>query len=379
MNTATDTNPTPSKSPARRDLLGSIPKAHDMRSITADQVAILGLDIEQDVGLPEGAWLLCDLESNESEPSKELRASIYSSQKVNQPIKVVPVPVTPAIAQFEARGKKGEKLGIVLLAVWGRHRVRAVRAEQREGKPIQFRAIVAGADETFQELALQAVIENATELRRRLLPIREARELGKLRDSGMTAADIARRVGLSEDSEDGEVTSATIRNKLALLNLGQSIADLVDSGKIGVTHAYVIGKAPHAHHARLADDAMQGHTVAQLQKTVRELVARDESPEPAKTPASKPEASSDEPGSKDAGDSNDSNEGEPATGTAPTRTKRPKLADVAEMAERLAGLDNDIARAALAALRFVQGEQTEEQMIMEISKLMGHPFPAKPE
>lgn len=385
MNTATDTKPSVSKPVSKvarggDKWMGKVKKAHNVITIDADRCAILGVDILSPIGLPEDCWLLCDVESNSTEPSAELVKSIEATREIDQMIKVVPIPVTPEIAHLEFKDDAGVPQGFVFVIVWGRHRVRAIRKVEGD-TPIMFQVKIAGPRETFQELATQALVENA--VRRTLSPIREAMQLGKLRDGGLNAAEIARRIGLELDDSE-QVTGATIRNKLALLNLGQSIMDMVDSGEIGVTQAYVIGKAPAAHHARLAADALAGHTVAQLQRTARELIERDERV-PESTPAANaaPETSSDDQGEDSNGDdsSDESDAGTPpaATGTAPTRTKRPKLADVAEMADRLAGLDNDVARAALAALRFVQGEQTDEQLIMEISKLMGHPFPPKPE
>lgn len=363
------------KRPAR-DKFGKTHQPRGIRTLDSRRVAILGVDILSREGLPADAWLLCDCESNITAPSAELLGSIAASRQVNLPIKVVAVPVTEAIADFEFVDDNNVAQGFVLLVVWGRHRVRASRAVEGDGAGlIPLQAIIAHEKETFAELATQALIENV--VRRKLAPTREALQFQSLHENGLNIAEIARRIGI----ETGvNVTSVTIHNKLSLLKLGQSIMDLVDAGEIGVTHAYVIAKTPPEHHARLAGDAMAGCTVAQLQKTARELVALDKPAAQAEISvptAIAPDDDSDQ--SEQSGDESQESDytPPPAQGTAPTatRTKRPKAADIAEMIERLAGSEPHMV-AAREALRFVQGEQSDEQLIAALSALMGCPFPA---
>lgn len=378
-----NTNTVPADSEPTRtrsgDALGKTPKSHKFYTVTSNQVVIIGKDTTaSDHTDNPDVWMLCDVESNATAPAANLVASIAATRKVNLPGKVVRVPITPATERFEYRDGNGKGLGFYLAVVYMRHRVRAVRMVEAEGgAPIKFVVQVADKDQSMQDLALEAMIENL--VRRALTPMGEAAQLGNLRDQGLAVTEIARRIG----AESGEsVTNVTIHNKLSLLSLAASIATMVESGEIKVTAAYVIARAPLEHQTRLAADALAGQTVEQLKRTLRELSeAPAPAPKPATTPApdSQPEAQSEEQDAQSESSGEEQGSEPPANTPAPTptRTKRPKAADIAEMIERLAG-DEPHMVAAREALRFVQGEQTDEQFISAIAALMGQPFPAKP-
>lgn len=177
---------------------------------------------------------------------EELAASIRSVGVI-QPIIVAPV---------------GERYRIIA----GERRYRASRMAELDEIP----AIVRDWDAQKQMEA--ALIENLQ--RDDLNPIEEARGVRRLMDeSGLTQEKIAERIGKSRPA---------VANLLRLLNLEESVQQLVIEGKLSAGHARALVTVDKKRQVQLANlTVQQGWSVRQLERICAQPVKEEEA-KPAK-------------------------------------------------------------------------------------------------
>ena len=180
------------------------------------------------------------------EALEELAASIRAVGVI-QPIIVAPT---------------GERFRIIA----GERRYRASRMAEQEEIP----AIVRDWDEQRQMEA--ALIENLQ--RDDLNPIEEARGVRRLMDeSGLTQEKIAERLGKSRPA---------VANLLRLLNLVDSVQQLVIDGKLSAGHARALVTVDAKRQVQLANlTVQQGWSVRQLERICAQPV-KEEEEKPAK-------------------------------------------------------------------------------------------------
>lgn len=184
--------------------------------------------------------------SFDEEALEELAASIRSVGVI-QPIIVAPV---------------GERYRIIA----GERRYRASRMADLTEIP----AIVRDWDQQRQMEA--ALIENLQ--RDDLNPIEEARGVRHLMDeSGLTQEKIAERIGKSRPA---------VANLLRLLNLEESVQQLVIEGKLSAGHARALVTVDRKRQVQLANlTVQQGWSVRQLERICAQPV-KEEEPKPVK-------------------------------------------------------------------------------------------------
>lgn len=180
------------------------------------------------------------------EALEELAASIRAVGVI-QPIIVAPI---------------GERYRIIA----GERRYRASRMAEQEEIP----AIVRDWDQQRQMEA--ALIENLQ--RDDLNPIEEARGVRHLMDeSGLTQEKIAERLGKSRPA---------VANLLRLLNLADSVQQLVIEGKLSAGHARALVTVEPKRQVQLANlTVQQGWSVRQLERICAQPV-KEEQEKPAK-------------------------------------------------------------------------------------------------
>jgi ParB family chromosome partitioning protein len=99
------------------------------------------------------------------------------------------------------------------------------------------------------EMRLRAIVENLQ--RRDMNPMEEARAFQSLIDSGYDAQRIVEELGLR--------STATVRNRLVLLELTPEIQHLVASGQLSNVMAWGVAQVPRSHQVRILREIKQGH------------------------------------------------------------------------------------------------------------------------
>lgn len=158
------------------------------------------------------------------------------------------------------------KMGEHYRIIAGERRYRASRMAEQEEIP----AIVRDWDEQRQMEA--ALIENLQ--RDDLNPIEEARGVRRLMDeSGMTQEKISERLGKSRSA---------VANLLRLLNLADSVQQLVIDGKLSAGHARALVTVEPKRQVQLANlTVQQGWSVRQLERICAQPV-KEEAEKPVK-------------------------------------------------------------------------------------------------
>ena len=384
-------NPTAPDKPKARirkgDSLGKTPKVHNVMTLTGERVVIIGRDTTEDMHAEDGAWVLASPESNNLPTDTETLASIEAMGKVAVIGKVARITVTDATRHLAYVDDAGQIMDFYLAVVFGRHRVRSIRELAERGIKITMRFEVAGKREALSDLAAEIVIEN---IRRRVMsPIAMADEIAKLKADGLTIAELASKLGHKND--------ATVRNWLKLTKLSEPVRALVDSGKLGVTQAYRIGRLPAEQQEATAIAAIENKMSAkQVERTVSEILAAPEppaNPDPAQLPSAdadtldapsdetlnpEPSDASETPASNDPDPEPPANDPDPEppadpAGSAETKRKKPRKDEVEHMIGQLgatAGSTHPALQAAVQALRWAQGEMSDDQLIAKIAEMM---------
>jgi ParB-like chromosome segregation protein Spo0J len=382
------------------------PKSHKYRGVDVHKVVIVGFDTDKDLhdaelvelgetnpkflaGMTEGVWCLCDDESNATEPSDNLVASIRSKNEVEVAGKLLPVPLTKATEHLAYVDEAGKVWPFYFAVVYGRKRT---RADRELGTGMTFKVETGN----LKSAASDMLIENL--VRRSFTPTVEAEKLAKLAEGGMSLQEIAGKLG--EHGKHGKTpTDRTVANKLKLVKLTAAVAKMVDSGELKVTNAYSVAELPKGKQADAARQVIENKlTTAQTKALVKEITG--EKPSGGK-PVETDNLSSDDSTTPDAGEQpsgeSTASKSKPEEPKAPTfdsiemtKTQRPKAADIDEMIEYLIGDRSPMrkrapTKLAAAALQWVRGNMTEDEFLYKAAALYKvnvdqlAPLPEEPE
>ena len=116
----------------------------------------------------------------------------------------------------------------------GRQRVRCAKEANKRLKAQGCEPVlVPGLPRRGDAAALAGVMVSANEIRQDDTALGRAKKMQRLADLGKSEEDLGILFGISR---------ATVKNTLALLECSAAVKGAVDSGKIGITHAYSLAK-----------------------------------------------------------------------------------------------------------------------------------------